>query len=102
MEKISVLKFVGVVLVWLFILKPCVGSTFSAWGGPGCDVPGEALGGCGECYGIGYHAGYNFQYSGQTVYLYSSNDCTGQVDTTLAVNTRECSSFGWNSFIIGC
>ncbi|GLJ27569.1 hypothetical protein SUGI_0540820 [Cryptomeria japonica] len=101
MEKINVLKSVAVLLVWLLILKPCVGSYFTMWEGPGCVLPAEGYAGC-DCFLISQHGGYKFVYEGQPVFLHNSYDCQGAIHTTLAVNTTDCTGFEWNSFIIGC
>ncbi|GLJ27577.1 hypothetical protein SUGI_0540970 [Cryptomeria japonica] len=95
----------GVLLVWLLILKPCVGSAFIAMQGPGCKLPAHVFSICGNCFSIptDYRAGYFFRYDeGQPVYLYNSDTCEGTPHTVLAEYTQDCTGFGWNNVYIGC
>ncbi|GLJ27585.1 hypothetical protein SUGI_0541110 [Cryptomeria japonica] len=103
MEKINVLKLMGVLLVWLLVLKPCVGSSFTAWEGPGCSNEGIRYSNCG-CYNLmpEYHGGYQFDFDGVYALFFNANDCDGHPHTTLGVNTIDCNEFAWNSFILVC
>ncbi|GLJ27573.1 hypothetical protein SUGI_0540890 [Cryptomeria japonica] len=105
MKKNNVLKFMGVLLVWLLIVKPSVGSNFIALQGPGCTLPGNVSMFCGYCFSIptSYRAGYVFRYdAGQPAYLYNSDKCEGTPDTELSATTQDCNGFGWNSIFIQC
>ncbi|GLJ27574.1 hypothetical protein SUGI_0540900 [Cryptomeria japonica] len=95
----------GVLLVWLLILKPCVGSSFMALQGPGCKLPANFSIFCGYCFSIptSYRGGYPFRYdAGQPAYLYNSDKCEGTADAELAATARDCNGFGWNSIFIQC
>ncbi|XP_057831848.1 antimicrobial peptide 1-like [Cryptomeria japonica] len=103
MEKINVIRFVGVLLVGLFILNPCVSySTFTAWEGPGCDFAGIVYMGC-DCFSMDYHGAFDFIFEGQPVHLFDDDNWVGNPHTTLSVNTTDCNhGFGWKSLIIPC
>ncbi|GLJ27581.1 hypothetical protein SUGI_0541050 [Cryptomeria japonica] len=102
MEKMNVLKYIGIVLVWLLLLRPCVGiSSLTVWSGPGCDTQGLRFNNCG-CFSIPNHGGYEFVYNGQPVYLYNADACQGGVHTILGVTTTDCTGFGWSRVSIEC
>ncbi|GLJ27568.1 hypothetical protein SUGI_0540790 [Cryptomeria japonica] len=102
MEKFHVLKFMGIFLVWLLILKPCVGSSYlTVWSGPECNTQGLRFSDCG-CHSIPHHGGYEFIYEGQDASLYNTDICEGPIHTTLVSSTTNCTSFGWNSVFISC
>ncbi|GLJ27560.1 hypothetical protein SUGI_0540630 [Cryptomeria japonica] len=101
MGKINVLKYIGVLFVWLLFLKPCVGSSFTVWSGPGCNTQGLRFSNCG-CFSIPFHGGYEFEYGGQSVALYNSDACQGAIDTQFGASASGCTGFVWNSISVLC
>ncbi|GLJ27567.1 hypothetical protein SUGI_0540740 [Cryptomeria japonica] len=101
MEKINVLRYMGVFLVCLLILKPCVGMSFTVWGGPGCNGYQATYGYCG-CISLPFNGGYEFIEGGPTVFVYNDNYCEGEIQNTLVSSTKDCSGFGWKSVDIQC
>ncbi|GLJ27557.1 hypothetical protein SUGI_0540570 [Cryptomeria japonica] len=104
MEKNSVLKCVGILLVCFLFVKPCVGSYFTVWAGPGCNNKAARYSNCG-CSNIGgnLHGGYEFVYQGQTSSAYNSANCQGVAHTRFGSTVQgACSGFGWKSFFIQC
>ncbi|KAL5976039.1 hypothetical protein ACLOJK_020369 [Asimina triloba] len=96
------LVLLAMVILALATSSRVEGSSFTAYGGPGCSGNSEVLNLCG-CSDIGdFTSGYEFSYTGQTAALYNQPGCEGVAQSRFGSSASGCTPFGWQSIFIQC
>ncbi|CAA7410402.1 unnamed protein product [Spirodela intermedia] len=84
------------------LVEVAEGSTFIAYGGPGCTGTEQRFSACGVCHRINQHGGYRLVYTGQPAAIFSSAECLSEPGLLPAESFSSCFPFSGDAVVIRC
>ncbi|KAI3947546.1 hypothetical protein MKW98_031767 [Papaver atlanticum] len=98
----TLVSFFTILMFVCLITDYASASSFKVWEGPGCTGHFRTFHGCG-CADVphGFHGGYEFDYTGESITFYNNHGCH-DVHDRFDHDVHKCHKFGFKSVKIHC